>query len=249
MPQRCRVCTHPRRKEIEKLIVSGQPYTQISREYGMSDDSVSYHAQNHLTAKLIKVAQEDEHNHITDILSGVNDILKRLERIFEEADRKDQKRLALDAIKELRTTYEFLAKVEVKKAELNRDKKEQGSRFIEEQITNGFMALSDNELHAFTQLVGKIYSADPDYELDPVGKLVVDQYKPVDLLKRSKPDRKIRMKRKRNKTPLEERSTPQTSDDSLSLDWDDLELDEFDTIPSIETDPRWLQEDINKGIR
>ncbi len=45
---KCKVCSHKKRTEIEKLIVNGTPLRTIAKEFGMSKDSVRRHKEKHM---------------------------------------------------------------------------------------------------------------------------------------------------------------------------------------------------------
>lgn len=248
MPQTCRVCAHPKTKEIEDAIVQGTAHTTIADQFGIHFQSVRYHAKNHLSDKLARTVHKDNQEHAEDILSGINDLLKRTNDILNDAESNDQKRLALDAIKESRSIYELLSKIAVKLEEYRRNDEQKKSNFIEEQLMSGLSVLTDNELKMLIYLTGKIHAADPDYEANPSSRIAVDSMhslmneydnfgtssKPVDI-------------DVQDNTAPEDKNTFKNRTEDLDLQFDDLELDNFDdfdlstdTIPNEDTDPDWL---------
>src|SRR5690625_4913841 len=117
MAQVCKVCSHQHTEEIEKLIVQGLPHTTIAKKYGIHNLSVRYHAENHLPEKLVQAVAEKDASHAENILGGIHDLLGRTKKILEQAEDRGHNRLALEAIKEARSTYELLSKIAVKLAE------------------------------------------------------------------------------------------------------------------------------------
>ncbi len=241
MPQVCRVCAHPKTKDIEDDIVNGMAIAAVARRYNLGQDSVRYHADNHLSYKLVQAVQRENSNHADGILTGIKDLLDRTKDIIDSAERKNQKRLALDAIKEARSTYELLSKIAVKLEEYRRQEEDKETSMLEDQIARGVKALSDDELHAFTQLVAKIHAAEPEHTLDPISQRVVET---LGRGNQSLLDEKPTIRRKaRRQVP----DTAQTPND-LVLEWEDmeeLELEDLEdgTIPSELTDPEWLRDD------
>lgn len=49
MPQRCKICHHAKREEIEDLLLDGYPSLRdIGAQFGVSKDSLSRHTQSHM---------------------------------------------------------------------------------------------------------------------------------------------------------------------------------------------------------
>ena len=48
MPRKCTICAHPKREEIDQLIVEGVPYRAIACRYGVGREAVRRHALHHL---------------------------------------------------------------------------------------------------------------------------------------------------------------------------------------------------------
>ena len=257
MAAKCTVCTHPQTTEIEKEIVAGRANTRIADEFGLDHQSVRYHKMNHLPDKLVRAVQNKQSNHAENILDGINNLLQRTKDILDSAEEKGQNRLALDAIKEARGTYELLSKIAVKLEEYRRKDESEEDNTMKEHIEKGLHALSTAELKTYIQLQGKIAAADPDYVLDPTSRYIVDAMNTV------KPvygiDKPVEKKTSDSDSPqtrpaLDKNNQNDGSvddwDDLDDLDFEDLELDDLpfsgNTIPSEETDPKWLTEERKK---
>lgn len=47
----CAVCTHPKRREIDERLLAGSGQRDTARHFGISKDSISRHANEHIAAK------------------------------------------------------------------------------------------------------------------------------------------------------------------------------------------------------
>lgn len=244
MPQKCRVCSHKKTKQIEEAIVGGQPHTQIADRFGIHFQSVRYHAEHHLPEKLVQAVEDREQENAESILDGINDLLTRTKNILDQAEDNDQKRLALDAIKEARSTYELLSKIAVKLEEYRRKDEEKRGQHLNNETADGLKALSDAELKTLIQLAGKVHAAKPEYELDQTSRYIIEAMNTVKPTEASQ-----------NQSDLaqngggEDKNSQKNGSSSYDSDFDDwgddldfdLELD--NEIPSEETDPDWLVRD------
>jgi AcrR family transcriptional regulator len=108
MPQVCTVCTHRKRKAIERDIVDGGTIRDIGARYGVSSASVQRHKRDHLARALAEgVVQEPKHSeaeptqiireqvrrnaeaeaaHVVDIFHELYDQLTRLGRLYDALD-------------------------------------------------------------------------------------------------------------------------------------------------------------------
>lgn len=57
MPRLCTVCHHPKRTEINRLLVAnGDSSRGIARQFGLDDEAVRRHSIAHLSAKIVRAA-------------------------------------------------------------------------------------------------------------------------------------------------------------------------------------------------
>ena len=246
MARKCKVCSHKKTKDIENDIVQGMAHTQIGKKYGLDHQSVRYHSENHLPDKLVRAVQDKKANHAENILDGINNLLKRTKDILDSAEEKGHNRLALDAIKEARGTYELLSKIAVKLEEYRRKDKAEEVDMVKQNVERGLHALSTAELKTYIQLQGKIASADPEYELDAQSRYVVNAMNTVRPDVSSPKTTRTRPAQDKN---IQNDGSADDWDEDFDLELDDLELDELDEpftpsadiIPSEETDPAWLK--------
>lgn len=252
MPQRCRVCAHPNKQEIEKQIVQGIAHTRIGKRYGVSHDSIGYHAEHHLSETLAMAHSEQQKNHALDLFQGITDTYQKAERILQNAISDKNPRLALEAMREMRSITETMAKLMVKVKEYEDEHghpdKQAGIDYYRECLKK----LNLKELTVLTALVDKMQSGSNNYTHTPEVERYIDEfmlseetdYSIIEPVGGGKKLRRTKRK-KDSKTPLEDRNTSERASDDFELGLDDLELESLDegTIPSELTDPKWLVEE------
>lgn len=254
MPQRCTVCAHPDTKDIEKEIVQGRAHTQIAKKYGLDHQAVRYHKLNHLPETLIRSTGLKRKTHAENILGGIEELLSETETILKEARQDGHNRLALDAIKEGRNTYELLSKIAVKLREYQQVDQKKNEHHIQQQLQKGLEALSDEELIAWNALLHKVLSANSEEVLSEEAR----QYVRAENEARHERSQRVLQGDSDQNSPSkrfdEDKNTQKEGEpDDLDLDdWEEdweLELDDLDLgpppsneIPSEETDPPWLKE-------
>ncbi|OPL09442.1 MAG: hypothetical protein AVO38_10975 [delta proteobacterium ML8_D] len=113
MGMTCTICSHEQRLEIDRAIVQGQSYTKIANDFGVGAQAVRSHAQNHLSRQLLKHTEIRERINSERILDEVEDILSKAKRILRDSEADNQRGVALNAIKEIRCTIEFLSKLAI----------------------------------------------------------------------------------------------------------------------------------------
>jgi len=111
MPRKCSVCVHPKRNEIDEKIVARESYRAIARQYGLSKDAVSRHAENHLPVTLSKSQEASDVAHADDLLGQVQGLKDKALKLLEAAEKAGDLRTALRGIREARGCMELLAKL------------------------------------------------------------------------------------------------------------------------------------------
>jgi hypothetical protein len=79
MSSLCKVCAHPRRPQIEKLLLEGQSYRNVGKQYGISPASICRHQKNgHLLPAVVRATQaaaakreDDRQDILLDRLEGI----------------------------------------------------------------------------------------------------------------------------------------------------------------------------------
>ena len=57
MPRPCSICTHSERLEIDRLLLSGEPYRNLAERFGLSIGSISRHREAHIGTDLRDVRE------------------------------------------------------------------------------------------------------------------------------------------------------------------------------------------------
>ena len=56
MPRSCTICQHEQREEIERALLTGEPFRKIAERSGTSVTSLHRHKTEHLTPSLVKAS-------------------------------------------------------------------------------------------------------------------------------------------------------------------------------------------------
>jgi len=111
MARKCSVCTHHKRGEIDQAIIAGQSYRDIAGRFGLSKSAVERHAKAHLPATLVKAQEAEEVARADALLAQVQELRDRALKILDKAERSQDFKTALGAIREARGCVELLAKL------------------------------------------------------------------------------------------------------------------------------------------
>jgi hypothetical protein len=107
----CTVCSHPKTEEIDRLLVGGTGYRQITKRFGVSISALSRHRKNHLSPALQRVHNKREEKRGESLLDRVERLITRLEALADDAAGGGQARLLLDTAQQLRETYKLFGKL------------------------------------------------------------------------------------------------------------------------------------------
>lgn len=111
MARPCTVCQHPNRDRIDEAIATGESFRGIARRFCVSEDSVQRHARAHLPATLLEGTRAAEVARGDRLLHQVTVLRDRALGILDRAERTQDLRTALGAIREARGCVELLAKI------------------------------------------------------------------------------------------------------------------------------------------
>ena len=94
----CKICSHPKRLEIDRAAISQGNLSRIAREYNVSWSSLNNHVQNHLTHQLATALQKKETIEMFDLADKLTITLKKAERIFRRNYEEHKDNTALRAL-------------------------------------------------------------------------------------------------------------------------------------------------------
>lgn len=100
------------RDEIDKLLIEGRSYRDISGQYGITKSSLERHHKNdHIPALLASSHKAEEEAKGDTILQEVKELKIRALSILAKAEKSGDLKTALAGIKETRSCLELMARV------------------------------------------------------------------------------------------------------------------------------------------
>lgn len=121
MGRYCTVCRRSDVSEIDRALLTGEPYRSIAALYGVSPTTLCRH-KNHIPEGLAMAQRATEVARADDLLAQVEALRQRTMQILDRAEQADHRactaqdadrarRTALKAIKEARGNLELLARL------------------------------------------------------------------------------------------------------------------------------------------
>lgn len=161
----CQCCNlkESKRLELDREIVQGKSYTMLANKYGLDWQAVRRHAQEHVSHQLRTAYEKKQSMENLDLLSEIEELIRRTKRIMDQAEDGGKLNVALNAIGQARGSYELLSKIafslhqaRLAELELEQTKTEAGSEKESEKFARQAMnRLSLEEADLFTRLVQK----------------------------------------------------------------------------------------------
>ncbi len=119
LPRPCGACTHIEHENIDLLLASGTSVRVIAGRYGLSKSVVHAHFKNHVSTSLEKaakagIAKQREQAEIergTALLERLENLTQRTLRVLERAEKAQNLKVCLGAVKEIRSNLEFVARL------------------------------------------------------------------------------------------------------------------------------------------
>jgi hypothetical protein len=103
MPRTCRACSSQDRTAIDKAIAIGEPLRNIAKRVSISPAALLRH-KVHAGQALVKAAEKREESIGESVMSRLEKLYQRAERVLNEAEASGDGRLALAGIREVRET-------------------------------------------------------------------------------------------------------------------------------------------------
>ena len=114
MARPCSICTHPDRKTIDQQLLNGTPYRTVGKQHTVGVSAVFRHRRDHLTklmAQAVEARGVQELGYGDDLLGQLEYLNGKTLKILDEAEAMGDRRVALAAIREARSTIELNAKL------------------------------------------------------------------------------------------------------------------------------------------
>ena len=111
MPRRCTICIHASRSDIDQALVKRQSFRNIAAQFEVSTSALVRHHDDHLPASLVKAQEAAEAAQADDLLAQVVDLRDKALGVLGKAEKSDDLRTAVSAIREARGCVELLGKL------------------------------------------------------------------------------------------------------------------------------------------
>lgn len=112
MANKCPVCNHDDRLTIDRKLVQGKKQSELASEYDIPYHTLSRHFNKHLT-KQLKVAYERKQGaEGMDVIEEITNLIQTTRSILQDAQANKRNTLSLSAIKELRSQFELISKIQ-----------------------------------------------------------------------------------------------------------------------------------------
>ena len=111
MPRTCTICAHRRRKAIERALLAGQPFRKLAARFDTSTGALQRHKSEHLSTALLKADRAEQATRGDDLLKKIENLEVDARRIAAKAEKGQDLRTAIVAIRELTRIVELLAKL------------------------------------------------------------------------------------------------------------------------------------------
>ena len=111
MPRLCSVCLHLEREAIDKQLVAGLSYRNLSARYGLSSQALIRHRNEHLPETLVRAYEASEAARAENLLAQLAELRADARRIGQRAEEAEDYRTALAGIRELVRILELTAKI------------------------------------------------------------------------------------------------------------------------------------------
>jgi hypothetical protein len=105
------ICTYPERAKIESALVSGTPYRVIASQFGVGNNSVQRHADEHVKAEIAEHKEVRDEAQALDVVKQLRTINHYALTVMSEARSSGNPELLLKAIDRVQRQIELQAKL------------------------------------------------------------------------------------------------------------------------------------------
>lgn len=116
MPKTCSLCLHPNRFQIDRALVNGTPFRNVSAQFGTSIASLSRH-RSHISTAIEKATEKREEQLGDNLLAEARRVRAESVRLARKAEEEGDLRAALLAHKLALDSNDSLAKLLEKSGE------------------------------------------------------------------------------------------------------------------------------------
>lgn len=194
----CQVCNLNKsdRLSAEKQVLAGGNISQISRELGVSSESLRNHMNNHVSRQLVKSVEMRQAIESAGLVTEIQELLSRSKHILRRCERDGKLGVALGAIRETRGTLELMARIcstifQIEQAQLSAQQMEQET-VQDASFHEGLARLSDAELTLFMALTDKMAGErDDDVVQSALGNIKSESWRYTPTPEPKRPRRRV----------------------------------------------------------
>jgi len=103
MPRTCLACSSPDRKAIDVALASSEPLRNIAERVSISPTALFRH-KAHVAGAIVKASEKREESIGDSIMTRLEKLYHRAEKVLNDAEASGDGRLALASIREVRET-------------------------------------------------------------------------------------------------------------------------------------------------
>ena len=169
MANKCNICSHDQRLEIDRKIIDDGNLSKIAREFNVPYDSLVRHAKSHLSRQLSQAYDRIQLQEDFDLLGRVDDILRKCEDIFNRNYEQNKDGLALKALAEQRSTIDLIQRIsynlhqaKMMELQLLQEKTGESAEAAKWRFIESVSVLSEEELKLLLRLQYKIMHKNQD---------------------------------------------------------------------------------------
>jgi hypothetical protein len=110
MPRVCTVCTHEKRREIDKTIISGDGLRKTADRFDRGISSVNPHKPQ-VTAAITRAHEAKEIVHADSLVQQLRELTADAKRIAAKAEKTKQYSAAMPGVREMARIVELVARL------------------------------------------------------------------------------------------------------------------------------------------
>ena len=92
MTRTCTVCNHKDVEEINKLLVAGESYRSIAKQFEASESAVYRHKESHISESLLKSKDIEDTVNANSLTRQIEDIREKIKSLLQKAEEADNLR-------------------------------------------------------------------------------------------------------------------------------------------------------------
>lgn len=114
MSRACTICAHPKREEIDMLLLSGEPYRSVAKRYEASEPAMFRH-KDHIPKLLLKAKDSEEVAHADNLMAQLREVRQKTLELLDLATKAGSTKAygpPSSYLAEIRRQIELLAELE-----------------------------------------------------------------------------------------------------------------------------------------